>query len=488
MKVTSTYRNHKESHPERLAIITAEQRLTYREWNKLVQQTAAAFVKQPQKEKRVAIFLPNDTLFLQLFAGANEADWAVIVGDMRWKKTEITARMKQTSPDLIIVDKRMKNDFQDIPYPVLFSDELVGWITEETYEQRRTERDNVPFYIGFTSGSTGTPKAFIRSHESWIESFKCNQIDLGMNEDEHVLIPGSFVSSTFVYGAMSTLFDGGTVYLLKKFSPGNFMKVLEKYPISVVYVVPTMIQAIVSEGYKSEKPVSIISTGAKLLPSVKGNIRKLFPQALINEFYGSSELSYVSVLKNEDVKKYDASVGRAFHNVKVSIRTEDGSEAEIGEEGILHVKSRMIFDGYINNPLETGKVKKGDWATVHDIAKMDENGYIYILGRKNDMILYGAYNIYPQEIETVIRSYDGVEEAAVIGVQDDYWGEKVAAFVKGDVNLHSLKSYCLRNLTAYKIPRIWKKLDSFPETTGGKISRQQMKKLIGVSDEKSGDC
>ena len=477
MKVTSTYRRHKERHPERLAIVTAEQRLTYREWHTLVQRTAAAFLKQPKKEKRVAIFLPNDALFLQLFAGANEAGWAVIVGDMRWKKTEIIDRMKQTSPDLIVADKRMIMDFQDIPFPILFSDELDGWITEETFEQKGTGRD-VPFYIGFTSGSTGAPKAFMRSHESWIESFKCNQKDLGMNQDEHVLIPGSFVSSTFVYGAMSTLFDGGTVYLLKKFSAGNVMKFLDKYPISVVYVVPTMIQALVSEGYESEKPVTFISTGAKLLPSVKKNIRKRFPRILVHEFYGSSELSYVSVLKNEDGEKYDPSVGRPFHNVEVCIRKEDGSEAKTGEEGILYIKSRMVFDSYINNPLETSKVRKGEWATVYDIARMDENGYIYILGRKNDMILYGAYNIYPQEIEKVIRSYDGVEEAAVIGVKDDYWGEKVAAFVKGDVNLGSLKSYCLKNLSAYKIPRIWRKLDSFPETTGGKISRQQLKKLL----------
>ncbi|WP_085992276.1 AMP-binding protein [Oceanobacillus senegalensis] len=479
MKVTSTYAKHKHFHPERLAIVTADESLTYREWYILVHRTATAFLKQPEKKKRVAIFLPNDALFLQLFAGANEAGWAVIVGDMRWKQAEIIDRMEQTSPDIIIADQKMRMDFRDISYPVLFSDELDSWITEEAMEIKKTKGD-VPFYMGFTSGSTGTPKAFVRSHASWIESFPCNEVDLGLNRDEHVLIPGSFVSSTFVYGALSTLFYGGTIYLLKKFSARKVLEYIEEYPISVVYVVPTMIQALISEGSASEKQVTFISTGAKLLPSVKETFRKRFSNALIHEFYGSSELSYISFLKNDDNPNYDSSVGRPFHNVEILIRKEDGSEAKIGEEGTLYVKSRMVFDGYINNQLETNKVKMGEWATVHDIAKIDENGYIYILGRKNDMILYGAYNIYPQEIEHVMSSFGGVEEVAVVGIPDKYWGEKVAVFVKGDVSLRSLKSYCLQHLSTYKIPRIWRKLDFFPKTTGGKISRQQLKEMVQV--------
>ena len=476
MKITSTYPSHSNRYPERLAIVTDQVRLTYHEWQTSVQRTAAAFLKQPSKEKRVALFLPNDVLFLQLFAGANDAGWAAIVGDMRWKEQEISDRMYQTSPDLIIADKKLKEHFQHLPFPVLFSDELDGWITEETLNNNGTDAD-LPFYIGFTSGSTGSPKAFVRSHASWIETFICNEKDLGLKPDEHVLIPGSFVSSTFIYGAMSTLYSGGTTYILKKFSAKNIMKYIEAYPISVIYVVPTMLQALISEGYESEKRITFISTGAKLLPSVKHNFRERFPNAVIHEFYGTSELSYISVLKDEDDEIYDSSVGRPFHNVEVFIQKEDGNEAKPGEEGTLYVKSKMVFDEYINNPVETDNVIKGDWSTVHDIAKVDENGYIYILGRKNDMILYGANNIYPQEIEKVIKSYKGVEEAAVIGVPDEYWGEKVVAFVKGDVKLNSLKSYCLKNLSAYKIPRIWRRLDSFPETTGGKISRQQLKEI-----------
>lgn len=135
----------------------------------------------------------------------------------------------------------------------------------------------------------------------------------------------------------------------------------------------------------------------------------------------------------------------------------------------------MVFDEYIDNPMETDKVKKNGWVTVHDIAKVDEEGYIYILGRENDMILYGGYNIYSQEIEKIIVSFPGVEEACVVGVPDEYWGEKPVAFVKGDVDLRMLKSYCREKLSSYKVPRIWEKVSSLPKTSAGKIAKQQLK-------------
>lgn len=476
LKITSTYKHYAEVTPNKPAIVTEHTSLSYKDWYETVQHVARAFQGEKAENRRVALFLPNDVEFLQVFAGASEAGWASIVCDRRWKAAEIAGRMEQTEPDLVIADVKMKRKLNHLSIKVIYSDELEQWMDSkiDTYNQEEAGA----FYIGFTSGSTGTPKAFIRSHASWIESFTCNRVDLGFTAEEHVLIPGSFVNSTFLYGALSALYDGATIYLLRKFSPTGINRYLEAYPITIIYVVPTMIQALIETNQTVNQHVTIISTGAKLLPSVKRNLRELYQNAKVHEFYGTSELSYITLLKDDDGEQFDASVGRPFYNVEVQIRKENGEEADLNEEGILYVKSGMIFDRYINNPTETSKVRNGEWATVSDIAKMDEDGYIYILGRKNDMILSGAYNIYPQEIEKVLREYHGVEEAAVVGVKDNYWGEKVAAFVQGDVSIQELKSYCLRNLSIYKIPRVWKKVNSFPLTTGGKISRRKLKESL----------
>ena len=474
MGITSTYRTYAQINNNRPAIVTDKEIVSYGEWYDLVQRTAASFYKETAIYKRVALFMPNGRLLLQLFAGASEAGWASMIGDIRWTDQEIEERLKQITPDLIIADEKMKGYFHQHSTKTIFLDEIEKWLCASSDFQGND--DNVPFYIGFTSGSTGKPKAFIRSHASWVESFRCNQIDLGMTEKEHVLIPGSFINSTFLYGALSTLFLGGTIYVLTKFSPARLMDVLHNYPISSVYVVPTMIQGLLNEGYYNEQSVSFISTGAKWLPCVKAKMRLQFPNANFYEFYGSSELSFVTVLKNNEQIQYADSVGRVFHNVEISIRNKKGEEVHAGEEGVLYVKSNMLFDGYLNNEEETKKVLQGDWATVYDIAEIDEEGYVYILGRQNDMIIYGGMNIYPQEIEQVLIKYNGVEEAIVLGVKDAYWGEKVAAFIKGNVSLPSLKKYCLQTLSSYKIPRIWRKVENFPHTTGGKISRQEVRK------------
>lgn len=474
MRITSTYRTYAQINNNRPAIVTDKEIVPYSEWYDLVQRTAASFYKETGIYKRVALFLPNGRLFLQLFAGASEAGWASMVGDMRWKEQEIEERLQQITPDLIIADEKMKGYFHQSSTKTIFSDEIEEWLCSSSDFQKND--GNAPFYIGFTSGSTGKPKAFIRSHSSWIESFRCNQIDLEMTEKEHVLIPGSFINSTFIYGALSTLFLGGTIYVLTKFSPARLMDFLHNYPISRVYVVPTMIQGLLNEGSYNEQSVSFISTGAKWLPSVKAKMRLQFPTANFYEFYGSSELSFVTVLKNNEQIQHAASVGRVFQNVEISIRNDKGEEVGVGEEGVLYVKSKMLFDGYLNNEEETKKILQGDWATVYDIAKIDEEGYVYILGRQNDMIIYGGMNIYPQEIEQVLMKYDGVEEAIVLGIKDEYWGEKVAAFIKGNVSLPSLKNYCLRNLSSYKIPRVWRKVANFPHTTGGKISLPELRK------------
>ncbi|GAB3056306.1 AMP-binding protein [Virgibacillus ainsalahensis] len=478
MKITGTYHQHAQRHPDHAAIVTDEQTITYQEWVKIVHKTASAFSQETAVHRRVAIFLPNEHVFLQVFAGASEAGWASIVGDMRWKQQEMEERLKQTEPDLIIADERLKDSFQNQTAKIIFSTEIRNWIGNSQQQCRTVDGGQIPFYIGFTSGSTGEPKAFIRSHQSWVETFQCNQVDLGMTGADHVLIPGSFVNSTFLYGALSTLYLGGTIYVLKKFSPARLMNILQHNPISAVYVVPTMIQALMEEGWQGKQQISFISTGAKWLPSVKQAMRIQFPHAAFYEFYGTSELSYITVLKDEEQTNYGDSVGRAFHNVEISIRNEEEMEVDTGEAGVLYVRSNMLFDGYINNKEETEKAFAGEWATAQDIAKRDEEGFVYILGRKNDMILYGGTNIYPQEIERVLKDMDGVEEAVVFGVKDAYWGEKVAACIKGDVTIRALKAYCRQCLSAYKIPRIWRRIDCVPHTSGGKVSRQELRKYV----------
>ena len=273
--------------------------------------------------------------------------------------------------------------------------------------------------MGFTSGTTGVPKAFLRSHDSWVASFDCNRHDFHMDETDHVLIPGALIHSHFLYGAISTLALGGTVYLMERFSPVQALGFIEKFPMTVLYVVPTMLEALLMENITVNQTLKIICSGAKWEEDSKQRFQKRFPQVTMFEFYGASELSFVSVLDNAGNKNKPDSVGKPCHNVEIQIRNTTTGENTKREIGKIFVRSRMIFAGYFHPESRSIQsiTDETGWVTVDDMGYLDEDGYLYIVGREKNMILYGGVNIFPEEIESVLMAHPEVEEAAVVGMK-----------------------------------------------------------------------
>ncbi len=139
-----------------------------------------------------------------------------------------------------------------------------------------------------------------------------------------------------------------------------------------------------------------------------------------------------------------------------------------GEIGTVYVKSDQFFMGYIIDGVLTWELNAEGWMTVRDVGYEDEEGFIYIVGREKNMILFGGINIYPEEIESVLHEHPAVDEIVVIGVKDSYWGEKPVAIVKGSATKQQLKSFCLQRLSSFKIPKEWHFVDGIPYTNSGK--------------------
>ncbi|MDQ0339331.1 acyl-CoA synthetase (AMP-forming)/AMP-acid ligase II [Caldalkalibacillus uzonensis] len=260
------------------------------------------------------------------------------------------------------------------------------------------------------------------------------------------------------------------------------------WPVSVLFIVPTMAAAIMQElEHREEVPTAhhlqkIISSGAKWQAVDKRKLGTFFPHTGLYEFYGASELSFVSVLSPQDQLSRGASVGRPFYGVEISIRNQDGQEVAPGEVGQVYVKSDMFFSGYVHDQQATQEVLQGEWATVGDVGTVDEDGYLYLVGRAKNMIISGGLNVYPEEVERVLKQLPCIEEAAVIGVPDDYWGEKVAAVVKfrtGErLEQEEIRQYVRQYLARYKCPREIIEVSTFPYTSSGKIARRKLQEMI----------
>jgi long-chain acyl-CoA synthetase len=475
--ITETYFRHS---PEKVAIHTLNERITYRTWLERVWKTANWLDSLKQTNQIVGILLPNGVPFLQLFTGAATAGWTSVLFDIKWTETEWHTRLTLSRPSIVITTRELFPKVKHLHPRVIIYEECHLEIDQTTCVRKVDIDGEQPFYMGFTSGTTGAPKAFIRSHDSWLASFDCTQIDFQLDEKDHVLIPGALIHSHFLYGVISTLYLGGTVYLLEKFSPNRTLSLIETHPITVVYLVPTMIAALLREERSIEKPVKFLSSGAKWEENSKQHLQKMFPHFSMCEFYGASELSFITVLTNVENAQKPGSVGKPCHNVEIQIRQDNFQSAKPMETGKIYVRSNMLFNGYLeNNGLGIQSIEdKNGWMTVDDMGYFDEDGFLYLSGREANMILYGGINIFPEEIEKVVGTHPNVEEVAVIGISDPYWGQIATAVIKGTATAKELKRLCKVNLSSYKVPRKWIFLTEIPHTTSGKIARSQLKALI----------
>lgn len=475
--ITDTYSNHANKFPDKIAIQTQSEKISYSKWLELLDKTADWLDSLNLPTKTLAILLPNGIPFLQLFTGAAAAGWIAVPFDARWKETELQKRLSLSGTSLVITTKSRQPFLKKFFSTVYTLEDCLEEVSQAPATKAYQSEGEMPFYMGFTSGSTGEPKAFIRSQNSWVASFDCTCFDFQIDENDGVLIPGTLIHSHFLYGAVSTLYLGGTVFLMEKFSAKHALALIESASITVIYVVPTMIAAFIKEDHYMKKPLKILSSGAKWEENSKQEIRNVFPNLKMYEFYGASELSFVTVLSDADSTRKPGSVGRPCHNVEIQIRRADGECVMQNEPGKIYVKSEMIFIGYLHHNQDPVRDEHG-WITVDDMGYLDEEGYLFIAGREKNMILYGGINVFPEEIEKVLMLHPYVDEAAVVGLPDPYWGQIAAAAVKGKASLSELKKICRENLASFKIPRKWVFVDELPHTVSGKIARPQVKELI----------
>jgi len=492
--ITDKYREHANQQPEKLAIRRSNEEMNYREWYEVVNRTANWLDSLQEKRRRVIAFLlPNGIPFMQLFAGAAHAGWTAVPIDEKWTPAEIADRLRIACPAIVVgprdmfpdefVVKSLQDYLQEISHmPSRYMADVRSNVEEVTSKQEIFSKRTEPFYMGFTSGTTGRPKAFLRSQLSWVSSYICSEMDFGVIGEQRILVPGALVHSHFLYGAIHALHAGATIELLEKFSVTQVKERLESGKVDTVYVVPTMMEALLREGIHLPRPVKAISSGAKWQDQAKLELACAGFETY--ELYGASELSFVTVMGGErSIEEHEPrnSVGRACTGVEIEIRRADGSFATPNETGKIFVRSGLLFDGYLqaDGTIETIHDARG-FITVDDMGWLDEAGYLHIAGREKNMILYGALNLYPEEIERVLMRHSNVLEVAVVGVPNDYWGEIAVAAIRGSATKLELQRWCkLKGLAAYKIPRRWYFIEEMPYTTSGKVARAELRGLIG---------
>jgi long-chain acyl-CoA synthetase len=326
------------------------------------------------------------------------------------------------------------------------------------------------FYVGYTSGSTSFPKAYRRTHRSWLKSFEAETNEFAINSSDVIVAFSPLSHSLGLYAAVRAIHLGSKLVLFSKFDPKRALHIMKFTQPNVCYAAPSHLKLI--ESLNAEEIVSVrlvLSSGAKWYGSER-RLLKIFPRAEFAEFYGTSELSFVSVRRQSDEAPLH-SVGRPFPGVRVTVQNENGAVLPPGEKGRLFVESPFLFEGYLGEG--STLYKSGCMISVGDIGWIDENGFIFLEGRENRMIVTAGKNVFPEALEACLLEHPSVEHALVLGIRDEVRGAILVAFILPKLGhapkAQELKSHLAKTTPRAVIPKYFVQPFQWRSTRSGKV-------------------
>jgi long-chain acyl-CoA synthetase len=376
---------------------------------------------------------------------------------------------------------------ENIPAGMLDYEECLADVSDA--EPGVIGKSSAPFFIGYTSGTTGFPKGAITPLGDWEIKILSLFGLLRLGDDDIQLLTMPLFHMNAINTSSVSHYAGQTVIIMERFRPEEALRLIEKYKATFSSMVPTMYNRLknlpkeVLEKYDTSSMRSLLQSSAPLPFPTKQWIVENFKNAGLHEVYGGTEAGVVTYLPPEEQLKRPGSVGMALPTVEIKLVDDDGNEVPQGEVGQFISRPRegaMLgkVTEYYKDEKSTKKSFKGGWFYSGDMARMDEEGFYYLVDRKFDMIISGGENIYPAEIEGVFHKHSKILECAVIGVPDDEWGESVKAVLvlkEGQTaTADEMIGYCREYLAGYKVPRSVDFVNELPKTDTGKI----LKKLI----------
>jgi long-chain acyl-CoA synthetase len=475
---------------DRLAIKLDDVEFNYALLDQAAARVAAMLkAKGLQPGDRVGIMLPNVPYFPVAYYGVLRAGGVVVPMNVLLKAREVGFYLKDPDAKILFA----WHDFLDAAQTG--ADEAGAEVInvkpgeiEPLIFEHEPDFDVAPVadddtaVILYTSGTTGQPKGAELTHANLKRNAEesANLFDLA----ETAVVLGAlplFHSFGQTCGMNATISRGGCLSLIPRFDPAKALEIIERDKVQVFEGVPTMYGAMLHLPDRDKYDTSSLELCASGGAALPVELLKGFDEAFgckVLEGYGLSETSPVASFNHPDKERKPGSIGTPINGVEMKVVDEDDNDLPVGEVGEIVIKGHNVMKGYWNRPDATAEVMRGGWFHTGDMAKVDEDGYFFIVDRKKDMIIRGGYNVYPREIEEVLYEHPAVREAAVVAVPHDELGEEVGAAVAlkdgESVSAEELQAYVKENVAAYKYPRAIWFVDELPKGPTGKILKREI--------------
>jgi acyl-CoA synthetase (AMP-forming)/AMP-acid ligase II len=474
-------------HPDKVAVIHQDVPLTYAQLDMMSGELCQKLLKNGFKPgDRAAILLDNSIGYVVSYYGILKAGGIVVPFNVQLVQREISYLVQDCTPSIIITDSKhvsVLTGIYDARHIVLF-DQLDFHVNGTGADFRQTDitPDDLAMII-YTSGTTGKPKGVMLSHRNLVSNAASiiEYLHLTANDSVMVILPfyysyGNSLLTTHIEVGAKLVIDNRFIF------PNIVLDIMQKEEVTGFAGVPSHYSILLKKSelrkMKFDKLRYVTQAGGAMAPSQIKEFCEILPDVKFYVMYGQTEASArLAYLQPELLPVKMGSVGKAIPGVEIDVINSEGYKVHVGEVGEVIARGANIMRGYWKAPDETQKVMKNGGLWTGDMAKVDEEGFIFLIGRKKEMIKCGANRISPLEIEEVVCQMAGVFECAAVGIPDDILGEAIKLCVvknEESISERDLFLYCKNNLAAYKMPKKVEFHDSLPKTASGKIKRFEL--------------
>lgn len=491
-----------ENYSKKTAIFFQEKEVTFQDLRDQSFKVANYLLSSgSQKDKKVAVYLPNRTDAVFAIFGILSAGAILVPLDYMLTEVEIINFINHSDTETLFIQPRSQVSLEKIKAQcpglkrvVVFGQEdesglsfsqLLSSNSSSKPESPMEVTDNAAIF--YTSGSTGNPKGVELTYQHLKNPIEVLENYITVKPEDIFLcggIPFSHIGG--IDFILFMLYFGFSLVLMERFQPVEFLRNIEKHKITLFCIVPAMFMAILflkeAEKFDLTSLKYAVVFGAPSSPAVLKRFHALCPNAQLRNGWGMTETAAPNAYSPEDQNKL-GSIGKFDFNMEARIVKPNGEKVNQGEKGELQVKGKGVMKGYYKEPELTRQVLTQDgWLKTGDIARQDEEGYFYIVGRIKDMIKVAGEIVFSSEVEAVIQKFPGVKEVAVIGVEDKLRGEVPKAFLAVEAeeqfNQEEFKGYLKKNLASFKIPHYFDFIKELPKNRAGKIDKQALQAKI----------